>query len=233
MNDYSDDECEPVLNYARAAPRNQVGRAAVVLVCGLIGLVCPIFAIAAIVLGRRVRREMESQPEPQDGRGMADAGHSLGIAGLIIFPLAVSILLPSYLSAVEGARLCLEMYHLRSLGEACLQYAQAHGGDLPPDMNMLVVLGYITPDILQVPSDADDSDVCDFHYVTGLTTDDPADWIIAYSSLTDHDGKHACYLTLDCVAHFDNAPEFDQQITEFKSNYEASRGEPPNILDPD
>ena len=69
--------------------------------------------------------------------------------------------------------------------------------------------------------------------MTGLTTDDPADWIIAYSSLTDHDGKYACLLRLDLVAHFRDATEFNQQISEFKRQYEASRNEPPVILDPD
>jgi hypothetical protein len=60
------------------------------LVTGLLGvLMCPFVGIAAIVLGSKARREIDSDPQRYTGRAMATAGFVLGIIGTVLTVLLV------------------------------------------------------------------------------------------------------------------------------------------------
>jgi hypothetical protein len=60
------------------------------LVTGLLGvLMCPFVGIAAMVLGSKARREIDSDPQRYTGRGMATAGFVLGIVGTVLTVLGV------------------------------------------------------------------------------------------------------------------------------------------------
>lgn len=77
--------------------RSTNGKAIAALVCGIAAfVVCPLTAIAAVILGPQAKREIEAQPDRYDGTGMAKAGQILGwvaialmAVGLVFFILAI------------------------------------------------------------------------------------------------------------------------------------------------
>jgi Domain of unknown function (DUF4190) len=63
-------------------------QAVAALVTGLLGvLTCPFVGVAGIVLGTKVRREIDSDPQRYTGRGMATAGLVLGVVGTVLTAL--------------------------------------------------------------------------------------------------------------------------------------------------
>ncbi len=76
--------------------RSTNGKAIAALVCGICAfVVCPLTAIAAVVLGPQAKREIAAQPDRFDGAGMALAGQILGwvMVGLIVVGIGLVILL--------------------------------------------------------------------------------------------------------------------------------------------
>ena len=67
-------------------PRRTNPKATWALILGILGTVlCCLFAgIPAIVLGHQARGEIDSDPEGQEGRGMATAGFVLGIISTVL-----------------------------------------------------------------------------------------------------------------------------------------------------
>jgi hypothetical protein len=80
----------PPITPAPAATSRRSSKAIASLVLSLLSwLICPIvLSIAAIVLGSQAKREIDGDPSIT-GRGMAQAGFVIGIAGLVIYPLVI------------------------------------------------------------------------------------------------------------------------------------------------
>ncbi len=79
--------------------RTTNGKATAALVCGICAFViCPLTAIAAVILAPQAKREIDASPQTQDGRGMAEAAHIIGWIGLgwlalwVLFFVAVFII---------------------------------------------------------------------------------------------------------------------------------------------
>jgi ABC-type phosphate transport system permease subunit len=70
--------------YGAAGPPVTDGKAVASLVCGLVGILCFIPAIVAIVLGVSARGRIDASNGRLTGRGMAVAGMVLGIIGVVI-----------------------------------------------------------------------------------------------------------------------------------------------------
>jgi hypothetical protein len=79
--------------------RSTNGKAIAALICGIAAfVVCPLTAIAAVILGPQAKREIAAQPDRYDGAGMAQAGVILGwvalalsIVGTILFVLLIIV----------------------------------------------------------------------------------------------------------------------------------------------
>lgn len=79
--------------------RSTNGKAIAALICGICAfVVCPLTAIAAVILAPQAKREIAAQPDRYDGAGMAQAGQILGwiaiglsVVGGLIFLVAIII----------------------------------------------------------------------------------------------------------------------------------------------
>jgi uncharacterized protein DUF4190 len=67
-------------------PRRTNPKATWAMILGILGVVlCCLFAgIPAIVLGHQAKREIDADPDVQEGRGMATAGFVLGIISTVL-----------------------------------------------------------------------------------------------------------------------------------------------------
>ncbi|GIV15566.1 MAG: hypothetical protein KatS3mg022_1001 [Armatimonadota bacterium] len=62
------------------------GEATAALVFGILGLICcPVFSIAALVLGKQEMNRIDQGMSAVEGRGLAQAGYVLGIVSLVIW----------------------------------------------------------------------------------------------------------------------------------------------------
>ena len=60
------------------------------MVLGIVGVVlCPFVGIGGLVMGRRVRQEIDAEPQRYSGRGPATAGYVLGIISVVYSVLVV------------------------------------------------------------------------------------------------------------------------------------------------
>lgn len=78
--------------YGAAGPPTTDGRATGALVCGLVGVLCIIPAIVAIVLGVSARNRIDQSNGRLTGRGMATAGMVLGIVWVALSLLWIVVL---------------------------------------------------------------------------------------------------------------------------------------------
>ena len=68
-------------------------QAVAALITGIVGVVfCPLSGFAGLVLGRKVRTEIDADPQRWSGRGMGTAGFILGIIG-VAFTVLILLLL--------------------------------------------------------------------------------------------------------------------------------------------
>jgi hypothetical protein len=70
--------------YGASGPPHTDGGAIAALVCGLVGLLCFIPAVVAIVLGASARGRIDRSNGQLTGRGMATAGMVLGIVWIAL-----------------------------------------------------------------------------------------------------------------------------------------------------
>ncbi len=82
--------------------RSTHGKAIAARICGIAGfVVCPLTAIAAVILGPQAKREIAAEPHRYEGEGLAKAGQIigwvclgfwllLGLAFVVIFVVAAS-----------------------------------------------------------------------------------------------------------------------------------------------
>ena len=80
--------------------RSTHGKAIAALVCGIAGfVVCPLTAIAAVILGPQAKREIAAEPGRYEGEGLAKAGQIIGWVCLGFYLLLGLIILVAIIIA--------------------------------------------------------------------------------------------------------------------------------------
>jgi len=122
--------------------------------------------------------------------------------------------------------------NLRAIGQGLKVYAPDYAGAYPPTLRTLIDDGLVTAWQLISPVSGHATPACDYYYVTGLTLNDPAMWIVAYGDPAYLKGAGANVLYLDGHVDFVREPQFSQDLARFKADYEKARGTPPVIIPP-
>ena len=225
------------LGYATLIGPPSSGMAIAALVCGILGLGCLPAGIVGLVLGIIATIRATKEPTRYGGKGMAIAGICTGALGsMIIVPVVlILVLLPAQSRAREITKRAIDATNLRGIGQAMMVYAADNQNAFPPDLQTLIVEGTCTPRQFIDPSSGHQPPACDYFYVAGLTSKDPADWIIAYSDPNYHSGEGANVLYVNGTVQFmkDKPSEtFKLEIDKFKAAYEKKRSHPPKIIAP-
>lgn len=152
------------------------------------------------------------------------------IGAAIVAALAWAIL-PS-LPHNRPTRSTMCAVNLRSIGLGVLVYADRNNGQFPSELATLLHVGLCAEMEFICPFANHKPPACDYYYVTGLTADDPDDWIVAYADPTYAKGKGANILYCDRHVTFVAEPRFSQKLQRFKAAYEQARGTPPTIIPP-
>jgi prepilin-type processing-associated H-X9-DG protein len=184
------------------------GLAVASVICGSIGVLCLPLGIVGIILG------IIALTRSKTGRGLAIAGIVTGAIGLLIMP---SILLPSLNRAREAANRIKCAANLRTIGQALLTYSNRdpRTGAYPPDLATLARNStMLKPDTFVCPSSNDNdasgpnwqqsivagSGFCSYVYYYDKNRSNsgaPADFVVAYEAMADHDGDGANFLFAD------------------------------------
>ncbi len=91
----------PPGSYGGYPSRTTNGKAIAALICGICGfVVCPLTAVAAVILAPQAKREIAAQPDLYEGTGLAQAGQ---ILGWIMVGLMVATVLFVIIAIVIGA----------------------------------------------------------------------------------------------------------------------------------
>lgn len=151
---------------------------------------------------------------------------------VLMVPLALVCLMPSWVFRKDPAPRSRCASNLLAIGQAVLVFANDDDGKLPEGLQALIDDGSLVPRQLVSPLSGNREPACDYYYVTGLTWDDPPDWIVAYADPAYRNGIGANVLYLDGHVVFVMEPEFSQQLQRFKAAYEQDRGEPATIIPP-
>jgi len=165
------------------------------------------------------------RPKTYDGKWRALIGAGLGLFSTIAFwPLVSSFLFGQILPVCRG--------NLRAIGHALRDYYDDNG-TYPPDLMPLFEQGFVTEMQLHCPfsSSVAGPGNTDYLYVSGLSREDPWNWILAYDRPTNHEDGDCCVLYVGGeVKHFPGA-EFARELERFREAYERARGQPPTIVD--
>lgn len=90
--------------YVGYGPPPNHPKAITAFVLGLVGVaVCTPVGIAGLVMGQRVRREIDAAPGQYSGRGLATAGWVLGIISVVILVLAVVFAIIGFTAGAMGS----------------------------------------------------------------------------------------------------------------------------------
>jgi prepilin-type processing-associated H-X9-DG protein len=122
--------------------------------------------------------------------------------------------------------------NLRGIGQGLKAYAADNGDAFPPSLETLIHEGLCARLQFVSPLSKHKEPACDYYYVTGLTNNDPDDWILAYADQAYINGQGANLLYLDGHVDFVREPGFTQELDRFKTAYERARGIPPVIIPP-
>ena len=170
------------------------GMAIASLVFGI--LFCfPLFSVLALIFG--IIGINKTAPGRAQGRGMAIAGTVLGGVGLLfMFPLMISILLPSLNRAREVANRAKCASNMHQVGLAILLYQQDNRQQYPPDLTTLCQTEQLPLSTLVCPSSNDTPAASpaqlssgghlSYVYVPPGDTPSAANTPVLYEKLTDH-----------------------------------------------
>jgi len=74
--------------------RTTHGKAIAALICGIAAFaVCPLTAIAAVILAPQAKREISAEPDRYDGVGLAQAGQILGWINIGLWAVGIVLLI--------------------------------------------------------------------------------------------------------------------------------------------
>ena len=130
----------PAMAYADWGTPGQ-GTAAKLSVAALLSLIfgclffVPVMGLVATVLGGV--GIAQTAPGKARGRGLAVAGLTLGIVGLLLTLLFAGVMLPALSIARHAANVTRSQANLRKLSHALRAYQNDYGGELPPDLATL------------------------------------------------------------------------------------------------
>ena len=177
------------------------------LICGIMGLFIPLLpSLLGIVLGII---GLKKTKDPRiGGKGLAIAGISVSAATIFLGGCMLSILLPSLNRARETANRVHCASNLRQIGQGLLLYANDNRGRYPATLAGVLATQDIEAKAFTCPSTKDtpapgatpqaQSQVlaqhCSYTYMPGLNNAAPADAVIAYEPMTNHDGDGANFL---------------------------------------
>lgn len=95
--------------------RSTHGKAIAALICGIASfVVCPLTAIAAVILGPQAKREIAAEPNRYEGEGLAKAGQILGWVCIGLYLLG-GLLVIVILAVAAGTSSTTEFESLASL----------------------------------------------------------------------------------------------------------------------
>jgi hypothetical protein len=224
------------VGYAAVPQRPRTGMAVAALVCGILGLVpCgPLLGIVGLILGIIAALRARREPQRYGGKGMAIGGICTGGLSILLLPVVIAIVLPGMARSNELTNRAISQSNLRGIGMAIKLYANDNASAFPPDFQALIADGSCVPKQLTNPNSGRSSG-CDYYYVTGLTSGDPKDWIIAFEDPNQNRGEGASVLYVNGTVQFiveKPGGQFTREISRFKAEYEKKRGEPPVIIPP-
>jgi len=219
----------------------RTGLATAALVLGILAIpttvICvgPLLGLLAVILGIIAVVRAGSQPQLHGGMARGVTGIALGALSIVLFPLALSVLLPSVARARQLAFRAVSAANLRGIGQAVYIYADRNAGAPPPDLHTFIGEDLCVPDQLISPSSGHVPPACDYFYVYYAVLPDykqEPDWILAYSDPAHHAGEGGNILYIDGRVEFVLEPDFTQQIESFSASYESRHGRPPTIIPP-
>lgn len=202
------------------------------MVCGIAGIVTciPIAGIIGVVLGIIALVRAGSRPLEYGGKGMAITGICTGSVSMIIVPvLLISIFLPSLSRARELAKRAGCAANMRGIGQSLMIYANANGGEFPPNTRLLIDAGLCAPKMFQCPSEGNSAETgSDYQYIRGLTDKAPGDWIVVFEDPGNHNGEGGNVLYRDLRVQFLKEPDFTSELDRVRKEIEesGSDGEP-------
>lgn len=195
------------LPYAAPSRESRRGPAVTALVCGILGLFCPLVGLIGVVLGIVVLVQAARTPHIERGRGFAIAGLCTGMLGMLLMAV---FLLPSLARARELSKRVVCQTNMRGAHAAILLYADDYDV-FPPNLDILVKNYPISPNSLICPSAAGPAP--HIEYVTGLTPDCTKKQIILYEDLTNHLGEGGNVVYCDGTTVFVAAAKWTETLT--------------------
>ena len=195
----------------------RTGLAITALICGIAGFCFPPLGLLGIVAGIVALVKASKRPQEYGGKGLAIGGICTGgatfVIGTLIWAMVIAVMLPSFARARELSRRVVCSANLSGIGKALYTYANNNQDLFPPDLNVLVKSGAITPQMLQCPS----TESPGYIYITGLTTDDNPDTPIVYEALENHGGEGGNILFVDSHVEFYNQQGYEKIIAPYKN----------------
>lgn len=152
------------------------------LILGILSLGCGFVAgIPAVICGHMGLRRVGRSGGALRGQGLAVAGLVTGYTGLVLGTIvSVSILaslaLPVFHKVQAEAKLVTQEVRLRTIYDACMEYASENDGVLPLTLETLVEEGFLAEEELDVTQDGEPDY---FIRVTGRLDDlDPSETLL-------------------------------------------------------
>jgi hypothetical protein len=128
------------------------GLAIASMVVGIVGMATsclPVLGLVGLILGIVALVKASRRPREYGGQGFAIAGVCLGGVSLllcvVVLPMLVAIMLPSFSKARELARRSVCAANLSGTGMALRMYANVNQGQFPPDVDPLVAGNFAQP----------------------------------------------------------------------------------------
>ncbi|MHC4591665.1 MAG: DUF4190 domain-containing protein [Planctomycetota bacterium] len=224
------------MNEEASVPKTS-GLATASLVLAILGVLCGLTALPALVLGIVALVEIRRRPQELTGRGMAVAGIVVSAFVLVVLmPAAIFVGLytASQSPGLAEARLAAmkvrdkSNLHLVSLGSGL--YCAEHG-EYPASLDILLKEGHlIDQEVLLAPADeaprplGETSLLCSYEYVGALPTDIPETTITCYTRKGVYPGgRNVVYadMAVNWVSEAELAAGPDAGRQSLRASYEA------------
>jgi predicted Zn finger-like uncharacterized protein len=207
--------------------------AIVAIVCGALGFIVPVIpSLLGVLFGilglRRTRNPAVG------GKALAITGLSLGAASFFMSGCLIAILLPSLNRARETANRVKCASNMRTIGQALLLYSNDNRGAFPPRLEDLIISGHVDSSVFVCPSCMDSAAPgatpqaqaqnlsagghLSYVYIgQRMNSSAPADAVVLYENVTNHDGDGCNMLHGDGHIDFISKPQMQQIITQLQA----------------